>query len=275
MKRQTVESREYKIMLRNARFKGSHRELASRANDFFAELATVASPLTVTTEGRFADDGKRRRVTFWDTKRQHLNEAGCICRQRENAGNGGRDVTLKFRHYDRHVSQDRDMSAARKVRGKTKFEEDIKKPFVSLYSFSTTTSVEEQRPFRRIRDVVGLFPGIERVIGPGTRDERVVLVNDFSAREMVLKGVKMKLARTPKALAECAVIVWYRGDGESVPPVAVEFSFRYGDKDEQYGGELAVRAFDLFAAIQRELGHWLSRATLTKTALVYGKGEGA
>jgi hypothetical protein len=273
MKRQKVESREYKIMLRNARFQGA-RELADRANDLFAELAAVVAPLAVATEGRFEDDGKRRRVTFWDTTRQHLNEAGYICRQRENPESGDREVTLKFRHYDRHVSEDRDMSVARGQRAKTKFEEDIKKPFVSLYSFSTTVPVEEEQPFRRIRDLVKLFPGIEAGIRRGTSDERIVLVNDFTARELVLKGAKIKLARTPKARADCALIVWYRGELES-SPVAVEFSFRYCDKDEQYGGEVAARAFDVFAALQHDLGHWLSKATLTKTALVYGKGEGA
>jgi hypothetical protein len=54
----------------------------------------------------------------------------------------------------------------------------------------------------------------------------------------------------------------------------VEFSFRYGDKDERYGGEPAARAFAVFAALLRDLDHWLSKTTLTKTALVYGQGEG-
>jgi hypothetical protein len=273
MKRQDVESREYKIMLRSARFKGDARALADRANDFFGELAHVAAPLTLGTEGRFEDDGRRRRVTFWDTGRQHLNEAGYICRHRENLENGSREVTLKFRHADRHVSQDRDMSAARGTRAKTKFEEDIKKPFISLYSFSTTVPVEDQRPFRRLADVARLFPGLEAGIRRD-RNEKVAMVNDFIARELVFEGAKIKLARAPKVHAGCALIVWYRGERDSSQPVAVEFSFRYGDKDERYGGELAARAFAVFAALPRELDHWLSKATLTKTALVYGKGEG-
>jgi hypothetical protein len=273
MKRQNVESREYKIMLRSTRFKGDAGALADRANDFFGELAHLAAPLTPGTEGRFEDDGKRRRVTFWDTGKQHLNEAGYICRHRENLENGSREVTLKFRHYDRHVSQDRNMTA-RGERAKTKFEEDIKKPFVSLYSFSTTVPVEDERPFRRLEDVARLFPGIEAGIRRHDRNERVAMVNDFTARELVLEGAKIKLAKMPKVHAGCALIVWYRGDRDSSQPVAVEFSFRYGDKDERYGGEPAARAFAVFAALQRDLDHWLSKTTLTKTALVYGKGEG-
>ena len=274
MKRQDVQSREYKIMLRSSRFMGGAAQLAHRASDFFGDLTNALAPLPVATGGRFEDNGKRRQITFWDTARQHLNEAGYICRQRENLDAGDREVTLKFRHSDRHVSQDRDMSAARVERAKTKFEEDIKKPFVSLYSFSTTVPAVGKRPFRRLGDVARLFPGLEADMRRRDRDEEVVLVNDFTARELVLQGAKIKLSKKPKVHADCALIVWYRGEREASQPVAVEFSFRYGDDDEQYSGELAAQAFASFAAMQRDLKQWLSSTSLTKTALVYGKGEG-
>jgi len=36
--------------------------------------------------------------------------------------------------------------------------------------------------------------------------------------------------------AECALIVWYDDDARHDRPVAIELSFRYGNKDGSYRG---------------------------------------
>jgi hypothetical protein len=51
-----------------------------------------------------------------------------------------------------------------------------------------------------------------------------------------------------------AVIVWHDHDRRRNAPVAVELSYRYGDKKERYGGIAARRAFDAFQAIQTSTG---------------------
>jgi len=272
MMRQNVVSREYKVMLQTDRFTGGAERLLARAKEFFADLAAAATPLTLGTHGEF-EAGKQRRIRFWDTKSQHLNELGYICRQREKMTNAEREITLKFRHRDRHVSQDRDMGAVAGVAAKTKFEEDIKKPFVSLYSFSTTADVGDERPFPRLGDVGRVFPDLRDKIRADDVDQAMVAVNDFVVREQVFEGPFVTLDRAPAGDAECAMIVWYRIDGNPENPVAVEFSYRYGDKDEAYGGAMAARAFDVFTALQ-DLEHWVNPTDLTKTALVYGKGDG-
>jgi len=217
--------------------------------------------------------GKQRRIRFWDTESQHLNKLGYICRQREKLTNAEREITLKFRHRDRHVSQDRDMGAVGGVQAKTKFEEDIKKPFISLYSFSTTADVEDEQPFRRLGDVGSLFPDLRDRIGAADSDRAMVAVNDFVVRELVLEKAFLALDRAPTADAECAIVVWYRIGGDAEQPVAVEFSYRYGNKEEEYAGAMAARASDAFTALQG-LSHWLDPSDLTKTELVYGKGHG-
>jgi len=274
MPRQNVVSREYKVMLRTDRFTGGAGRLLARANEFFAQFAAAAAPITVGTHGEFEAGGKQRRIRFWDTTSQHLNALGYICRQREKLTDEEREITLKFRHRDRHVSQDRDMGAARGVPAKTKFEEDIKKPFVSLYSFSTTAEVEDERPFPRLGDVGSLFPDLRDRIRADDADRAMVAVNDVVVRELVFEGPVISLDRAPKSDAECALIVWYRIDSDPERPVAVEFSYRYGDRNEEYGGAMAARAFDAFTVLQRNLDQWVNPTDLTKTALVYGKGDG-
>lgn len=271
MKRQSLVAREYKVMLRSNRFRGNAQKAATSASAMFADFARSADRVALGTEGELKGDNRQRVITFWDTKQHHLNGAAYIFRQRDNLPTGEREVTLKFRHRDRNVAQDRDMNATDGDRAKTKFEEDIKKPFVSLYSFSTTLEIEQGRTFRRLRDIERVFPGIRERIRQLDPDEEVVTVNDFAARELVLKGASVKLGRTPEVRAECALILWYRNDRDPEQPVAVEFSYRYGDKDENYGGTMAGRAFDVFKVAQHELRDWIEPSDLTKTALVYGK----
>jgi hypothetical protein len=68
--------------------------------------------------------------------------------------------------------------------------------------------------------------------------------------------------------AECGLIVWYDDNGARDKPVAVEFSYRYGNKDEEYGGGVTRRAFDTFDALQ-SLTKWVDPKPRTKTAFVY------
>src|SRR5688572_25222434 len=128
MRRQKVVSREYKVMLRRQRFSGDEDQLLGAANEFWREFAREIAAVTVATDGTFRDAGKRRHVTFRDTSEQHLNAGGYILRERQDLDDQRREVTLKFRHPDRHVAQARDMTPSRRKGARTKFEEDIKAP---------------------------------------------------------------------------------------------------------------------------------------------------
>jgi hypothetical protein len=268
MQQQRVVSREYKIMLRPKLFTGAEKVLVAQAHALWRDIAGKVAPVALGTAGDLSRIKTRRLITFNDTPQRRLIEAGYICRERRSEIGAGREITLKFRHPDRFLAQAREMRAnASKAR--TKFEEDIKVPFVSLYSFSTTVSVDADATFTNVRDLVRLFPDLARRMDDGNDGEPLRPVNDFTAREVVIDGAAMRIGKTPEANAELALIVWYDTNIDDPEPVAVEASYRYGDKNEQYGGGVTRRASDVFDAMQSRLKRWVDPKPMTKTAFVF------
>ena len=257
-------------MLRPKRFKGSERTLLTTAGDLWSDFSTSVKDIVVSAEGDFTEIATCRTITFYDTRKELLNGSRYIFRERRDVDSHERDITLKFRHADRYVAQDRNMSATGSKSAKTKFEEDIKAPFVSLYSFSTRLGVDSDIVFKSLEDVKRLFADLPERIDGFREDESLAAVNDFTARELVLSGARLQVGKSPKVDAECGLIVWYDEGGKSNKPVAVELSYRYGDKNEDYGGGATRRAFEIFEALQsKAMKRWVDPNPRTKTAFVY------
>src|SRR5262245_32476062 len=108
MKRLNVSSREYKVMLRHKRFRGNERVLLKAAHDFWREFSRRIAGIALETRGDLKAIKPPRLITFHDTAKAHLNRESYIFRERDTTG-GKREVTLKFRHNDRHVAQGRSM----------------------------------------------------------------------------------------------------------------------------------------------------------------------
>jgi hypothetical protein len=72
-----------------------------------------------------------------------------------------------------------------------------------------------------------------------------------------------------KVEAECALVIWHDDDDATTPPVAVEFSFKYGDDDENYKGSAAREAYEALDLLN-SLEAWVHPKPRTKTAFVYG-----
>jgi hypothetical protein len=274
MERRPVQSREYKVMLKPRGFSGDEEALVRGASAFWNDFCAKAGDVVIEAEGELRKIKTRRLVTFFDTSKQHLKGGGYIFRSRRDIDSDEREVTLKFRHPDRFVAQDRSMDAAGPQDGKTKFEEDIKAadkkaPFVSLYSFSTTLPILTDSPSRDLEDLARLFPDVAERLEGFRESEALTAVSGFTAREVVVEGGSIKIGKHPKVEAECALIVWYDHSGRKNSPVTVEFSYRYGDKEERYGGTTARRAFDTFHVLQTELTEWVEPKASTKTAFVY------
>jgi hypothetical protein len=266
---QKVTSREYKVMLRPGRFKGTEKALLWAASALWRDFSRHVATIAVDTSGDFDAITTRRSITFYDTRDRRLNNFRYIFRERREADSRDRDFTLRFRHFDRYVAQDRQMEASPPVDAKTKFEEDIKGPFVSLYSFSTRISVRDDTTFKTLEDIRRRFPGAADRIDGFKDDARLSAVNGFTARELVVTGATLQVGRTPKVDAECALIVWYDEKRAREKPVAVELSYRYGDKEEAYGGGATRRAFEIFNVLQTKLTKWVDPKPRTKTAFVY------
>ena len=266
-----VVSREYKVILRAARFGGDEGRLLETAGAFWREAGEAFTGVVVHVGGNLSKVQARRLIRFYDTPRRDLNANAYIFRERAEIDGKLREVTLKFRHPDRYLAQDRDMSAVAGADARTKFEEDIKPPFQSLYSHSTTQRIASTKTLDTLKDLDDLYPGTKPTL-ERLKDTPIEVVNGFTAREFVVGGAEMELGKSRNVKAECALIVWYDGgdSSKSESPVVVEFSFKYGDARENYGGGSARRAYETFNVLQHGLTDWVDKTSQTKTAFAYG-----
>jgi hypothetical protein len=269
MERQKVVSREYKVMLRPNLFKGAEEVLLADAHTLWKDVAKKVGVVVLGVAGDLSRIKSQRHITFFDTRNHRLNEAHYIFRERRAADGSKREVTLKFRHPDRFLAQARVMQAKASRKAKTKFEEDIKAPFVSLHSFSTTVVIDDEARFTKLGDVMRLFPDLADRVDGADEDEPLLAVNNFTAREVVLDGAQTQIGKTPKVDAEWALIVWYDKRRKDKKPIAVELSYRYGDKNEEYGGGVTRRASDVFDVLQSGLKRWVDPKPRTKTAVAF------
>ena len=143
MARLKVQSREYKVMLLPERFAGSESEMRAAVARFWTDVTRVLEPLDIPSKGSFDGVKARRRIRFFDTTANGFNRQRYLFRERVDVQTGERQLTLKYRHPDRYVSSDRNMDASVDKNVETKFEEDVKPPFVSVFSYSTSVEVDE------------------------------------------------------------------------------------------------------------------------------------
>ncbi|MBP0016172.1 MAG: hypothetical protein J7647_01290 [Cyanobacteria bacterium SBLK] len=268
MNKEKVISREYKIMLKAEKFRGDTQKLFSVSSLFWQEFKTCISQLVPEVEGELNRIEKNRTIKFFDTSEKLLRTNNYVFRERIDLDEKTREVTLKFRHPDRYISQDRNMDARKKSNGKTKFEEDIKPEFLKLYSFSTKQEIADKTPLDTLGDVDELYPDIDNKIDEFKKDTELHLVGDFIAREIVIEGGGFTVRKSPVVKSECALVVWYDFKGDPHVPVLVEFSFKYEDEKEEYTVKMAQRAYDVFQALQT-MEEWIDPDSMTKTAYVY------
>ena len=163
------------------------------------------------------------------------------------------------------------MAAADVENGKTKFEEDIKLPFIKLYSFSTKQPISDGNSLNKLNDPGELYPDLKKQLKSYRDNELIDIVGDFTAREVVITGADFQIRKSPKVEAECALIAWYDEAGEEDRPVVVEFSFKYKNEREEFDGEAAQRAYDVFGRLKDMLAEWVNSEGPTKTAYVYSR----
>ena len=266
--RKHVTSREYKVMLLAQRFDGDEAAMRAQVGAFWKEVGQRLSELNIPVEGEFNEVKARRLIRFFDTEEHQLNADQYIVREREDVETGEREVTLKFRHPDRYIAADRQMDPADAEDYKTKFEEDVKPPFTSVYSFSTTQPLKSGAVLQQVRDVADLFPGLNDDLDELPVAQPLVLVSDFVGHEIVLEGASILLGKKDIA-SECAVVVWYDQGAQDTTPVVAEFSFKYGDELEDYRGTIARDAYAVLGMLQSSLTDWVDPNPITKTAFVY------
>lgn len=270
--KQNVVSREYKVMLKKQRFMGSQVNLLQRATEFWHDFQASIQDIVIDTDGSLNEIEKERTIKFYDTADRRIRRGDYVFRERVDLKTDKREVTLKYRHPDRYISQDRDMAAANVDQGKTKFEEDIKLPFIKLYSFSTKQPISDDKNLNQLNDPGDLYPDFKKRLKSYQKNEPIQVVNNFTAKEVVITGADFQIRKSPKVEAECALIAWYDAAREEDQPVVVEFSFKYENKQEEYGGKACQRAYEVFGRLKDRLGDWVDPEGATKTAYVYSRG---
>jgi hypothetical protein len=264
-----VISREYKLMLRKDLFTGDEQQILRVASTFWHEFTQLINNIVADVDGDLKEIADRRIIKFYDTDKNLLHSNHYILRERHEIGNEQREITLKFRHPDRYISQDRNMNAGNPDGGETKFEEDIKSTFLVLYSFSTTQKISSNENLTQLQDAGRLYPDLPDKLISYIAGEEIKKVG-ITIRELVIKGAKFQVRREPRLDSKCALIVWYDNNGDEKTPVAVEFSFRYGDENEDYTRKMVQRAYDVFQVLQEKLTSWVDAEAETKTAYIYG-----
>jgi hypothetical protein len=120
-------------MLQPEPFRGDQAALIMAASRFWADFSAAIKDVAPAIKGNLDEIEKQREVRFLDTATHLLRRNDYVLRERTDGGT--RTSTLKFRHPCRYYSSDRDLKAAEAKQAKTKFEEDIKPPHQSLFSF--------------------------------------------------------------------------------------------------------------------------------------------
>jgi len=258
------------VMLNAAKFAGDEDKLSAAAGALWRDLAAIIVPSAVAVSGTDDIERKRRRVRFFDTPDKWLRTNDYVLRERVDLENKEHELTLKFRHPDRFISQDREMTPADGLDAELKFEEDIKPPFQVLYSFSSTIAVKEDSGLETLKDVNRLYPGLVDAVENFPKMEPLSVVGGFTAYERVIKGTSFQIRNKPEVCAGCSLTLWYDSEAADMPVVA-EFSFKYADDDEAYTAKMARRACDAFMDIQAGLSEWSDPRSMTKTAFVYAR----
>lgn len=279
-----VKSREYKIMLKADRFAGDEERVVETARAFWRDYAKALGPKVLGVLGDLSEIRDRRTIRFFDTPNRQLNDNAYIVRERAAVDGSSREITLKFRHVDRYIAADRDMRAVPGSKVKMKFEEDIKPPFQQLYSFSTSVPVSAEQKLAKVKHVVDIFPGFKGSFGGFADDQPLAVVQDFTAHELVIGGGSLYLGKRHGVHASCVLVIWHdhaKTSGNPASgkpdiskqdlgkPAVAEFSFKYGDRGEMYGGGTVRRAYDAFLVLQNQMNEWIDKDSKTKTAFVY------
>ncbi len=267
MSKEKVISREYKIMLKKELFTGDERQLLKATSTFWYTFRQAINKIVIDVNGDLEKIAGERIIKFYDTDKHLLYRNYYILRDRYNTDTNERELTFKFRHPDRYISQCCDIRTSVSDKEKTKFEEDIKPPFLGLYSFSNTQIISPTENLRKLQDVARLYPNLPDKLTFYAEEEMKIV--GVTVRELLFVGAKFQIRKTPKIDSECALIVWYNNNSDEGKPVAVEFSFRYKDENEDYTRNMALRAYDAFQALQEKLTFWVDPESKTKTAYIY------
>jgi hypothetical protein len=177
-----VGSREYKLMLQASKFNGDEEKLLASAGALWGDLAAIIVPHVLSVSGGAEIEHKRRQVRFLDSAQKWLRSNDYVVRERLGLEDNEREVTLKFRHPDRHISQYGEMDPTEGFEKDLEFEEDIRPELLKLYSFSSSAIVPEDTKLATLADIPAVFPGLPKAIDESPEAEKLKVVGGFTTK---------------------------------------------------------------------------------------------
>lgn len=273
-----ITHREYKVILERDRFNGSRNTVSKTILEFWNTFKDEVERKDIEVSGKLDDWEDDRLIRFFDTPDKRLASEFHILRERSKFGTGAkRTLTLKFRSPDRFVSRGPKFKANAGFVDDLKFEEDLKLPYISLYSHSNKIAVSDEASWADLDATADFFPGFADSLPNFSAKIPLSLVNRKAHREFVVKGAKLLLGRDPEVKSSCALILWYAADDEALEhPEVVEFSFNHEvpveDGHENLPSETARRAYEVFKRLGDESGKlasWVDPDGRTKTEVAY------
>jgi len=115
MKNRIIGSREYKVMLKPEEFAADQQQLLDSAQCFWSNFSDHISAPGFKIENTLDVIQKTRIIKFHDTREHRLRNNRYVFRERIDMESGHREVTLKCRHVDRYIVQDRDMTCGPQI----------------------------------------------------------------------------------------------------------------------------------------------------------------
>jgi hypothetical protein len=226
----SANSREYKIMLQSSKFTTDHLKDAQR---FWFEFSNFLKLLNFKTSG-IPTIKKHREVKYYDTNDCKIRKSGFILRERFLEDTSNKEINLKARHVDRFITGN--MNFFKGGERDEKFEEDIKPPFVSAYSYSATElSIMN---ITSLLELTSLFDNIDQYNLP-MRD-RLHLVGDVYSRVYS----EMFIDLTPKFKARADLTMWYHPESKKF--LLAELSVKCRKMKDNFDFEAATKAFSLY-----------------------------
>src|SRR6202453_3135118 len=269
-----VHYREYKILLQPERFtsKRAFLEFWEDANKTMAKLG-----LKVESD-RHAFDSQVREVLFYDTPGFDLYNNHFILRKRTFYDQGwprsDHELTFKFRAPDLLAAAEVDVRPQLGGHEEIKFKEELLLErdrlggMRSVYSHGCVLISPEIELERGIENITRAFPTLQKInIKPKTK---LALVNNVAVEEVQNTFGMIHFHHHFKGKATIAI--WRSRALER--SLSGEFAFQCKfDRMEDVSKEALELSEEFYKKVQLDCAEWIKLGT-TKTAMVYGLGEG-
>jgi len=267
---------EYKIILQAERF-----QTAQAFVDFWKIVRHTAKKFDVKVkESENAFQSNVREVLFFDTSDFALYRNHFIVRLRTHYKDGWPqgipELTVKFRHPEFAAAAAVDVHPATPGGlARIKFKQELLPlkeglgGIRSIYSHNCVLAMPRERLNLAVRDLTSSFPAIKQV--EANTDANIELVNDRAVDEVQVDVGELHFGGglTGKA----TVAVWRMRKYERAFCGEFAFQCRFESENVLHKDNLK-RAEDFYKTLQLDAFEWVSLGT-TKTALVYGLGDGS